>query len=100
MGIITLYDIIRDILITLAKQNPALPYLPEEFNPNATLLELGLDPIALPPVFTELTARLEGRRIDPPPIAMDETAALSIKQWLHLILAQFQKPVSNPVIVY
>jgi CheY-like chemotaxis protein len=101
MGLVTLYDILRDIVYNLSLTSPEYKPLPTELEPEARLSDLGLSGASLPIVLKVLKARLDGRDVNVlATLAPDEIRSLTLKPFLKAVQASIATAVQRPIIVY
>jgi len=101
MGLITLYDILKDIVLILAIGDPKFKPLPTELEPDARLADLGLDGETLPIVLGVLKSRLDGRDVNvlagqDPEIVRSWT----LKPFLKSLKESIAAVVNAPITVY
>jgi CheY-like chemotaxis protein len=101
MGILTLYDILQDIVSILSEGNPEYRNLPTELEPDALIFDLGLNSENLPAILGELKIRLEGRDVNIlASIPEPDLKSLTLKRFLKLLQESIVTAVLAPIVVY
>ncbi len=101
MGLVSLYDILGDIVLNLSLTDPRFKPLPTEMEPDARLADLGLDGDSLPIVLGVLKSRLDGRDVNV--LAGREPEALrawTLKPFLKTLKESITAAVNAPITVY
>jgi CheY-like chemotaxis protein len=100
MGNKEIYEILKDIVAGLRKEDESFQPLPGEFNPNLTLDEAGLDLATLPEVLSEIKARFNGKDLDLESFLVAEVLNTStVGQLVEKILLGFSPKMAREAIV-
>ncbi|MEO7425251.1 MAG: response regulator [Fibrobacteria bacterium] len=101
MGLVTLYDILKDIVFNLSIGDAKFRPLPTELESDARLADLGLDPDTLPIVLSVLKSRLDGRDVNV--LAGRDPEALrcwTLRPFLKALKESIAASVHAPITVY